>query len=251
MSLKTPLYDIHTTLSAHFCDFHGYQMPMEYEGIIKEHTAVRSGVGIFDISHMGEFYLRGRHARSFLQYLVTNDIGKLVPGKALYTPLCNPSGGIIDDIIVYMMENEAYLLVVNSANIENDLSWLEEHRSGLTNDLLLEDRSERTALIALQGPRSPLALQGFASSQLSVLGRYSFTRTQLGSFDVIVSRTGSTAARSCSGTAGATLLAKQLAEQDGRRSPLLLARPRTWLMSDVRERTSASRERSTARWACA
>ena len=185
---RTPFNDIHKTLGARMVDFAGFEMPVQYSGIIEEHLAVRNAVGVFDVSHMGEFEVRGRDALSFLQYVTINDVAKLVEGKAQYTAMCYDNGGIVDDLLLYHL-GDRYLLVVNASNIQKDFAWLVSHRRG---DVQLIDVSDRTALLAVQGPKSLATLQQISSVDLSTLEYYHFARGTIAGIPALISRTGYT-----------------------------------------------------------
>ena len=148
---QTPLYQVHTLLNAKFTEFGGWEMPLQYSSIVKEHLAVRTTVGLFDLSHMGELEICGSGAEALVQKLSTNNVDRLTDGRVLYTLFCNEAGGILDDLLVYRYADSHYMLVVNAANIEKDRKWVESH-----NDTGAEvrDMSENIALIALQGPKS-------------------------------------------------------------------------------------------------
>src|SRR5437588_6770756 len=149
--LRTPLYDRHVDAGARLVPFAGWEMPVQYQGVIPEHLAVRRDCGVFDVSHMGELEIEGPRARELLQSLLSNDLGRIEPGKAQYTLLTNEEGGIVDDLIVYEREPEHFLLIVNAANREADFAWLRERElSGST----VRDVSDDYALLAVQGPRS-------------------------------------------------------------------------------------------------
>ena len=147
---RTSLYDYHLSLGAKMVSFGGFEMPVQYSGIIDEHTSVREAVGLFDLSHMGEFVISGSRAASFLQRMTTNDINAVQIGQAQYTAICNENGGIIDDCVLYRFSDH-YLLVVNASNIEKDFGWLESNIQG---EVLLKDRSDDFSLVAIQGPHS-------------------------------------------------------------------------------------------------
>lgn len=185
---RTPFNDIHKALGAKMVDFAGFEMPVQYSGIIEEHLAVRKAVGLFDVSHMGEFEVRGRDALPFLQYVTINDVAKLAEGKVQYTAMCYDNGGIVDDLLLYHL-GDRYLLVVNASNIQKDFEWLMSHRFG---DVQLTDVSERTALLAVQGPQSLATLQKISSTDLSALAYYHFTRGTIAGIPMIISRTGYT-----------------------------------------------------------
>tara|TARA_B110000116_G_scaffold204982_1_gene180094 strand:+ start:594 stop:1670 length:1077 start_codon:yes stop_codon:yes gene_type:complete len=156
-SLKTTLYDYHDKLGAKLVPFAGFLMPLQYSGIIDEHKHVRSKVGLFDVSHMGEFIVSGKNAKQFLQNVTINDINALKPGKAQYSALCNESGGILDDLLIYDLSDH-YMLVVNASNIEKNFKWLEKH---LLSEVVLKDISENMGLLAIQGPLSRDILESF------------------------------------------------------------------------------------------
>ena len=170
--------------------FAGYNMPVQYEGVIVEHETVRNAVGIFDVSHMGEFFLKGDHAEALIQKITSNDISKIAIGKAQYTCMPNYDGGIVDDLIIYKIANDEFMLVVNASNIEKDWNWITKH-----NDLnvSMENRSEDWSLLAIQGPKAVEAMQSLTSTNLSEIKFYSFKITDFaGVNDVIVSATGYT-----------------------------------------------------------
>ena len=149
---KTPLFEEHKKLNAKLVDFAGFEMPVQYQGIIAEHNAVRKNAGVFDVSHMGEFIVTGRDSLKYLNYLVPNDVNKIEQSdKGLYTQICNENGGTVDDLIIYNL-GEAFLVVVNASNIEKDWQWLNKHKSGFNVDL--KNISEGTSLLAVQGPQA-------------------------------------------------------------------------------------------------
>ena len=189
---KTVFTKIHIALGAKMHEFAGYNMPIEYSGITDEHLAVRNGVGVFDVSHMGEFWVKGANALPFLQKITTNDVSKLAVGKAQYTCFPNGKGGIIDDLLVYRFEDEKYLLVVNASNIEKDWNWCVQHN---TEGATLENASDNIAQLAVQGVKAVEVLQKLTSVDLSEIPYYSF---KVGNFagvnDVILSNTGYTGA---------------------------------------------------------
>ena len=149
---KTTLYNTHLNLNAKMTPFGGYEMPVQYSGVTKEHLAVRKGVGVFDVSHMGEFMVSGPKAFGLLQFICSNNISKITVGKAQYNYFPNETGGIVDDLIVYRLEEEKYLLVVNASNIEKDWKWVQKHNVDF--GAVVEDQSEETALLAIQGPKA-------------------------------------------------------------------------------------------------
>jgi len=160
-------------------EFAGYQMPIQYSGIIDEHLAVRNAAGIFDVSHMGEVLVRGPEAFNFVQALVTNDVAKLDDGKALYTVMCRPDGGIVDDLLVYRLANEEYLLVINASNIDGDITWMHEHNEVGAS---LTDISNDVALIAIQGPVAFDIARAISPVPVDDLPFYRFTKLEPGSF---------------------------------------------------------------------
>jgi aminomethyltransferase len=169
--------------------FAGWEMPVQYRGVIDEHRAVRSAAGIFDVSHMGEFLLRGPGAEAFLQSMTPNDVAKLAPGRAHYSGLLNAEGGYLDDLLIYRLAPEEFLIVVNAANAEPDFAWLAaQPRSGST----LEDASERWALIAAQGPKAAQWVAPLVDADLDGLAYYAVTRANLLGQPGIVARTGYT-----------------------------------------------------------
>jgi aminomethyltransferase len=187
----TPLHDVHEDLGARMMGFGGFDMPVQYSSIIEEHMAVREDAGLFDVSHMGELLVSGPEALPLIQRLVTNDASALYDGRAMYTVMCTPDGGIIDDLIVYRRAEDRYLLVLNAANVERDVEWIREHN---TEGATLNDISDDTALLALQGPRSLEIAQPFLDRDLDDLKFYHFWDESgvLDCEEIIVSRTGYT-----------------------------------------------------------
>lgn len=187
---NTALTHIHESLGAKMVPFAGYNMPVQYEGVNAEHETVRNGVGVFDVSHMGEFFLKGENALALIQKVTSNDASKLVNGKAQYSCLPNNEGGIVDDLIIYKIEDNHYLLVVNASNIEKDWNWIASH-----NDLGVEmiNASDDYSLLAIQGPKAAEAMQSLTSVDLSNMGYYTFQIADFaGKNDVIISATGYT-----------------------------------------------------------
>lgn len=190
---KTTLYNTHLNLNAKMTPFGGYEMPVQYSGVTKEHLAVRKGVGVFDVSHMGEFMVSGPKAFDLLQYICSNDISKISIGKAQYNYFPNETGGIVDDLIVYRLEEEKYLLVVNASNIEKDWKWVQKHNVDF--GAIVEDQSEETALLAIQGPKAIEAMQQLTSAPLTELPFYSHTTaTFAGCENTLIATTGYTGA---------------------------------------------------------
>lgn len=198
MIKNTPLTAIHEALQAKMAEFAGYNMPISYKGIIEEHLNIRNNVGVFDVSHMGEFIVRGRQALPFLQLVTSNDVSKLEIGDVQYSCLPNKEGGIVDDLLVYRLTEEmcsegeqSYMLVVNASNIEKDWNWLEGHKSGFEVDMI--NISEETGLIAVQGPKAAEALQSLTNMDLAGMKYYTFEKGRFAGLEnVLVSATGYT-----------------------------------------------------------
>lgn len=189
---QTPFTDLHIKLGAKMHEFAGYNMPIEYSGIIDEHQTVVNSVGVFDVSHMGEFWVKGPKAVEFLQRVTSNDVTKLQLGKAQYTCFVNENGGIVDDFIVYYYEPEKYLMVVNAANIEKDWEWCVKWN---TMGAELENASDHMAQLAVQGPNAKATLQKLTEENLSDIPFYGFTTSKFAGVDnVIISNTGYTGA---------------------------------------------------------
>ena len=189
---RTPFTDLHIALGAKMHQFAGYNMPIEYTGIIDEHMTVVNAVGVFDVSHMGEFWVKGPKAVEFLQRVTSNDVTTLPLGRAQYTCFVNEEGGIVDDLLVYHYEPEKYLLVVNAANIEKDWAWCRKWNSMGAE---LEDGSPHMAQLAVQGPKAMATLQKLTGHNLSAIPYYAFeTGTFAGVENVIISNTGYTGA---------------------------------------------------------
>ena len=188
----TPFTEKHIALGAKMHEFAGYNMPIEYSGIIDEHLTVCQGVGVFDVSHMGEFWVKGPEALAFLQKVTSNNVAVLTPGKIQYTCFPNDKGGIVDDLLVYQYEPENYMLVVNAANIEKDWDWCVSHN---TEGAELENASDHMAQLAVQGPKAILALQKLTDIDLSSIPYYTFKVGKFaGEENVIISNTGYTGA---------------------------------------------------------
>ncbi|MFP2996555.1 glycine cleavage system aminomethyltransferase GcvT [Spongiivirga sp. MCCC 1A20706] len=184
------LNDTHIALGAKMVPFAGYNMPVSYEGVNIEHETVRNDVGVFDVSHMGEFLIEGPQALNLIQKVTTNDASKLTVGKAQYSCLPNDTGGIVDDLIVYRVKDETYLLVVNASNIEKDWNWISKHN---TMGAEMKDLSEAYSLLAIQGPKAVEAMQSLTSVDLSTIKFYSFEVADFAGIDhVIISATGYT-----------------------------------------------------------
>jgi aminomethyltransferase len=185
---RTPFHEHHRAAGAKLVEFAGFEMPVRYTGDVREHLAVRNAVGLFDITHMGEFEVRGAEAAEWLDRMVTNHVGGLAVGQALYTPMCRPDGGIVDDLLVYRYADH-FMLVVNAANLRKDFEWLHSH---LPAGVTLEDRSDTTALLAVQGPRAADVLRGHVPEAALELGYYRFTTGPLFGVPATISRTGYT-----------------------------------------------------------
>lgn len=188
---RTNFYDIHKGLGGKMVSFAGFEMPIQYpKGILHEHNVVRTGVGVFDVSHMGEFEVRGADALAFVQKITTNDASKLFPGRAQYSAMCYMDGGIVDDLLVYHC-GDYYLLVVNGANVAKDFAWAQENTAGFA-DVQLTDVSDEVNLLAVQGPHALEALQKITEAPLADTPYYHFTFGQIAGVDAIISRTGYT-----------------------------------------------------------
>lgn len=189
MLKKTPFYNIHRKNGAKLVEFAGFEMPVQYKGIKAEHTAVREKAGVFDVSHMGEFFVSGPKALDLIQKVTVNDASKLSSGKAQYSCMCYEDGGIVDDLLVYMFAENDYMLVVNGANIDKDFSWIESQN---TMGATLVNRSENYALLAVQGPDSEKTLQKLTGINLTEIRYYSFKTGILADAEMIISATGYT-----------------------------------------------------------
>jgi aminomethyltransferase len=185
---KTALHDIHVALGAKMVEFAGYSMPVQYRGIIDEHRQVRNAVGVFDVSHMGEFEFRGKAAGEFLQRMTINDVSKLQPFQAQYSALCYPDGGIVDDLIVYRWPDR-YMIVVNASNMEKDFTWLAQHA---TPDAGLVDVSDEFSLLAVQGRYAQATLQKITNVDLAAIKFYWFAAGEIAGVPAFISRTGYT-----------------------------------------------------------
>jgi aminomethyltransferase len=185
---KTPLHDIHLELGAKMVEFAGYMMPVQYKGIIDEHHTVRKSVGIFDVSHMGEFLFKGPGAAEYLQKMTVNDIRKLEPYRAQYSAICREDGGILDDLIIYAF-SDGFMAIVNAANRQKDFVWF---ASRLPEDTEIEDISEKSVLLAVQGRNAEATLQKITDVDLGKIKYYRFAQGQLAGHDAIIARTGYT-----------------------------------------------------------
>ncbi|NGM61019.1 glycine cleavage system aminomethyltransferase GcvT [Sphingobacterium sp. SGG-5] len=189
---NTALTDLHISLGAKMVPFAGFNMPVQYSGINDEHETVRRAVGVFDVSHMGEFILKGEKALDLIQKISSNDASKLYNGKVQYAYIPNEDGGIVDDFLTYKIDDQTYLLVVNASNIEKDWNWISKYN---TYGVEMKDISDKTSLFAVQGPKAAEALQSLTDIELASMEYYSFTKgTFAGVDNVIVSATGYTGA---------------------------------------------------------
>lgn len=187
---RTPLRDFHAAHGARLVDFAGWEMPVQYRSILEEHKAVRRTAGLFDVSHMGEVEVRGPDAVKFLNHLVTNDVAKLFPGRVLYSPMCYPGGGVVDDLLVYMRGADDYFLCINAGNIDKDVAWMREQAAGFAVELV--DRSADYALLAIQGPRAAEIVQSLTGAKLGLVKYYHFTEATVAGVHCLASRTGYT-----------------------------------------------------------
>ncbi|MPZ19599.1 MAG: glycine cleavage system aminomethyltransferase GcvT [Luteitalea sp.] len=191
-SLKqTPLHARHLAHGARMMSFGGWEMPVEYTGIVDEHMSVRTRAGLFDVSHMGEVELAGRDALAALQYLTSNDASRLSPGQIQYSALTTPEGTFVDDLLVYCLADEHFLLVLNAANIEKDIAWIRKHTTD-AGDVVVVDTSNRYALVALQGPAAPEILQPLTGVELAGLKYYRYANGEVAGVRGFISRTGYT-----------------------------------------------------------
>ena len=189
MDKRTPLYEKHVALGATIQSFAGYMMPIKYDTIQREHMAVRESVGVFDLTHMGEFRVTGQDSMAFLDKLLTNDASVDV-GKAYYTTMCYPDGGIVDDLIVYRIGDQEYLMVVNAANLDKDWAWIQSHLQGFS--VKVENESDETALVAIQGPRAQEVCAKLTDVDLNCIGYYEHTTNKFAGVDSLIARTGYT-----------------------------------------------------------
>jgi aminomethyltransferase len=186
--METPLLDRHRAAGARLIPFAGYDMPVQYEGIRQEHIAVRNGVGVFDVSHMGEVETRGPGALAFLQRVLSNDVARIAVGGAQYSLLCRDDGGVLDDLVTYRLGDDRYLTVTNAANHERDLAWLRDHAAGF--DVELVDRRDELAMLAVQGPRARGVVAGMTEGELPA--RFRTAQLRVAGADALVCGTGYT-----------------------------------------------------------
>ncbi len=185
---KTTFYNIHEKLGAKLVEFAGYYMPIQYTSIIAEHKAVRNAVGVFDVSHMGEVFVTGEKALDFVQHITVNDASKLFPGRVQYSAMLYADGGIVDDLLVYKISDEKFLLVINASNIEKDFKWMQENN---TFGVELNNQSDEYSLLAVQGPFAKEVVQAVCDQEIN-LEYYHFFEGKVAGVDMIISRTGYT-----------------------------------------------------------
>lgn len=185
---KTKFYNIHQKLGAKLVDFAGYLMPVQYSSIINEHKAVRKSVGVFDVSHMGEVTIKGEKSLDFLQYITINDVSKLSDGRVQYSAMCYEDGGIVDDLLVYRINQNEYFLVINASNIQKDIDWMHKNNSF---GVEIINESDEYSLLALQGPNSKKVLQDICNKELD-LEYYNYFYANCAGIDMLISRTGYT-----------------------------------------------------------
>lgn len=185
---KTTFNNIHKKLGAKLVEFAGYEMPIQYSSIIAEHKAVRNSVGVFDVSHMGEIFIKGNNALEFVQYITLNDASKLFPGRVQYSAMCYENGGIVDDLLVYKISDDEFMLVVNASNIEKDYEWMNRNNKF---NALIENRSDEFSLIAIQGPNSKKIIEVISGGPVE-FEYYHFGNQNICGTEMILSRTGYT-----------------------------------------------------------
>jgi len=186
----TPLFDIHKELGGKLVPFAGWNMPIQFAGVVAEHTCVREKVGLFDVSHMGEIEIEGKDAKRFLQYLLSNDIEKMSDGTILYSLMCYKNGGVVDDLLVHRFSEDHYFLCVNASNSDKDYEWVARHSTSY--DVKTKNTSADTAQLALQGPESEKVLQSLCDVSLNDLSYYNFKKGKVDDIEGIISRTGYT-----------------------------------------------------------
>lgn len=186
---RTPLYNWQKDLGARFVDFHGWDLPIQFSSILKEHRAVRSSCGLFDVSHMGQIFVSGPQALEFLQKIHSNDASKLEVGRAMYSHMLNVRGGVVDDVIFSRLEEDRWLVVVNAGTIGKDVAWMEKHAEGF--DVRIDDRSEEMAMLALQGPKAEKIIATVVPDAVS-LKRFGALSQKVYGQSIVVTRTGYT-----------------------------------------------------------
>ena len=188
---KTSLYDEHIELGGKMVDFAGWALPVQYEGLVPEHEAVRNEAGLFDVSHMGAVFVRGEEALDYLQYMVTNDVSKIEDNGILYTFMCYEDGGVVDDFLIYKYSDKEYFLVLNAANVDKDIEWMEKHAEGY--DIEIVNDSDKTGILALQGPNSEKILQKLTDTDLSEMKTFTLIQeVEIAGKKAMVSRNGYT-----------------------------------------------------------
>lgn len=187
---RTLLYEEHLAAKAKLIDFGGWEMPVQYTGVIEEHNTVRTKVGLFDVSHMGEVDVKGKDALAYVQNLITNDVTQIQNGQILYSPMCYPNGGIVDDLLVYRYDSEHFYIVVNASNTDKDYAWMIEHVKGY--EVQLDNVSNQVAQLALQGPLAEKILQSLTTTDLSDIKYYWFKHGEIDGVSCLISRTGYT-----------------------------------------------------------
>lgn len=187
---RTCLYDKHVALGALISPFGGFDMPIQYTGIVDEHNAVRLACGIFDVSHMGEVLVTGPQSEKFVNYIFTNDIAGAPDGKIFYGMMCHPTGGVVDDLLVYRMGAERFFLVINASNIDKDVAWIMEHAKDF--DVTVENQSEKYGEVAVQGPKTEEIVERILGIQCSDLAFYTCKEVEIAGETIIISRTGYT-----------------------------------------------------------
>lgn len=188
---KTPLYDEHVKLGGKVVDYAGWYLPVQYEGLVAEHEAVRNAVGLFDVSHMGEITIKGKDALAFVDYLMTNDISKVVDNQIVYTFMCSPDGGVVDDLLVYKMADDDYYLVVNASNTDKDYKWILEQKGNF--DVEITNISDTVGEVAIQGPLAQKVLQKLTETDLNTITFFTLNRkVDINGVECMVSRTGYT-----------------------------------------------------------
>lgn len=188
---KTPLYEEHVKLGGKIVNYAGWLLPVQYEGLTPEHEAVRSKAGLFDVSHMGCIWVRGKDAEKFLNYLLTNDISKMTDNQVMYALMCYPHGGVVDDLLTYRIKDGEYFLIVNAANIEKDYNWIMDKKEGF--DVEIENKSDETSILALQGPEAVNILQKLVDIDLSEIKSFHLRKdVKVAGVNAIISRTGYT-----------------------------------------------------------
>ncbi|MFT4033672.1 MAG: glycine cleavage system aminomethyltransferase GcvT [Siphonobacter sp.] len=190
--IRIPLHDVHVALGAKIVPFAGFEMPVSYAGLIQEHLAVRNSVGIFDVSHMGEFHIFGEKALDLLQRVTTNDVAALIDGKVQYSCLTNDKGGIVDDLLIYRRKEDDYFVVVNASNIQKDWAWIQKYN---TEGVIMENLSDGISLFAVQGPKGVATMQKLTSLDLESMPYYTFKEGTVAGIDnILIATTGYTGA---------------------------------------------------------